>query len=122
MTTRDVLIVEDDPLSARLIELALRSQPYQFHLAHDGKTALKIANKNSLDLILLDLLLPGMDGIDVLRQLKAKRRTASVPVVVITSKKRAQDKQTALSLGVKAYFIKPYDQKELLRVCLSLAK
>ena len=115
-----ILLVEDDPLSARLADLVLRSEGYEVIIAPNGLQALKIAQDAPPDLILLDLMLPGLDGFEVLNRLRAEPKTANVPVVVISSKSQPTDKQTAVKVGANAYLTKPYRKNELLEVARSL--
>jgi two-component system cell cycle response regulator len=117
---RTILLIEDDPLSARLVDLILKSEGHQVIMVQDGLRGLEIAQNASLDLILLDLMLPGIDGFEVLRRLRADRRTADLKVVVVSAKSQPADKEKAIELGIDHYLTKPYRKVELLEVVRSL--
>ena len=117
---RTILLIEDDPLSARLVDLILKSEGHQVIIVRDGFQGLEVAQNTSLDLILLDLMLPGIDGFEVLRRLRADPETADVHVVVVSAKSQPADKERAAELGVDAYLTKPYRKVELLQVVRSL--
>ena len=118
--THAILLVEDDPLSARLVDLILKSEGHQVIMVQDGLRGLEIAQNTSLDLILLDLMLPGIDGFEVLRRLRADPNTANVKVVVVSAKSQPADKERAAELGIDVYLTKPYRKIELLEVVRSL--
>lgn len=118
--TQTILLIEDDPLSARLADLVLRSEGYEVIAARNGLEALKIVQSTPPDLILLDLMLPGLDGFEVLNRLRADPKTATTPVVVVSSKTQPADKQTAAKIGANDYLTKPYHKNELLGVVRSL--
>jgi DNA-binding response OmpR family regulator len=115
-----VLVIEDDPAAVRLLELMLRSEKCTILVASDGAQGLEMALDGSPDLIMLDLMLPGQDGLEVLRQLRAEPRTVDVPVIIISSKAQAVDKHIAAEMGADAYLTKPYERAELLRQVRSL--
>ena len=118
--THAILLVEDDPLSARLADLLLKSEGYQVTIANNGLIGLKIAHETLPDLILLDLMLPGLDGFEVLNRLRADPRTADVRVVIVSSKAQPTDRETALKIGANDYLTKPYRKNQLLEVVRSL--
>ena len=117
---RTILLIEDDPLSARLVDLILKSEGHQVIITRDGFEGLEVAKNTSLDLVLLDLMLPKMDGFEVLRQLRADPKTADVRVVIVSAKSQPADKERAAELGVDAYLTKPYRKVELLELVRSL--
>jgi DNA-binding response OmpR family regulator len=111
MEKKRILLVEDEPLLVELYRERLEQEPIHLLIAEDGKTALQLAGKNSIDLILLDILLPVINGFEVLRQLKANLKTRNIPVIVLTnlgSEQTDKDKQLALSLGAIDYLVKSY--------------
>ncbi len=117
---RTILLIEDDPLSARLVDLILKSEGHRVIMAQDGLQGLEIAQRVRLDLVLLDLMLPGIDGFEVLRRLRADPKTADVKVVVVSAKSQPADKERAAELGIDYYLTKPYRKVELLEVVRSL--
>lgn len=106
-----ILIVDDDTNIAELIELYLTKECFQCEQAHDGEMALKKNVSFQPNLILLDIMLPGIDGYDVCREL---RKTSSVPIIMLSAKGEVFDKVLGLELGADDYIIKPFDSKELV--------
>jgi two-component system copper resistance phosphate regulon response regulator CusR len=107
-----ILVVEDHPRLARSMADGLREEGYAVDLTFDGKEALRLAKASPYDCILLDIMLPGMDGWAVLQALRqAGRRTA---VICLTARDSVQDRVHGLDLGADDYVVKPFDWKELL--------
>jgi CheY-like chemotaxis protein len=115
-----ILVIEDDPLSARLADLVLGSEGYHVIIAQNGLLGLKAARETPPDLVLLDLMLPGLDGFEVLNRMRADPQTADVRVVIVSSKSQPADKETATKIGADAYLTKPYRKGELLDMVRSL--
>lgn len=115
-----VLVIEDDLAAARLLELELGRAGYQTTVAQNGLQGLQIAQANLPDLVLLDLMLPGLDGFEVLNRLRAEPRTTKVPVVVLSAKSHPTDRQMAIKAGADAYITKPHNHTRLLEVIGSL--
>ncbi len=109
MTT--ILVVDDDPAIVRTLAINLRARDYQVQVAHDGRTALQVLAEESPDLVLLDLGLPDLDGVGVLRRL---RTTSAVPVIVLSARHSSDDKVEALDLGANDYVTKPFGVEELM--------
>lgn len=107
-----VLIVEDNPSVSRFIQQAVREAGYSSCLVHDGPSALAVAASDEFDLILLDVMLPGLDGFTVCRRLRASGVAA--PVLIITAKDTTEDKIEGLDSGADDYIVKPFDVGELL--------
>lgn len=99
-----ILVVEDEKALARALELKLIDLGYEVVVVTDGKEALKEINKNKFDLILLDLVLPIMDGFKVLTKLRANH--IKIPIIVLTNLSQEEDRVRALSLGAKNFFVK----------------
>lgn len=118
--TNKVLIVEDDRISVRLTELILKREKFETVIAKNGLRGLQLARAESPDVILLDLMLPGIDGFEVLNQLRSISRTAKIPVIVVSAKSKSTDKDRAKQLGANAYLIKPYKSNELFEVIRSV--
>ena len=106
-----ILLVEDEPNICGFITAALASHDYKITLAHTGKDALSIITSLCPDLILLDLGLPDIDGMEIIRQV---RTWASIPIIVISARTQEQEKVTALDLGADDYLNKPIGTSELL--------
>ena len=106
-----ILIVDDDANIAELIELYLTKECFQCMQAHDGEEALKKNASFQPDLILLDIMLPGIDGYQVCREIRAK---SSIPIIMLSAKGEIFDKVLGLELGADDYMEKPFDSKELV--------
>lgn len=109
MTT--ILIVEDEESLADPLAFLLRKEGFDVILAGDGQTALLEFDRNNVDIVLLDLMLPGMSGTDVCKQL---RTTSSVPVIMVTARDSEIDKVVGLEIGADDYVTKPYSSRELI--------
>jgi DNA-binding response OmpR family regulator len=110
---RTILIVEDDSALRDTIAYNLRGEGYVVLTAADGITALEIARQNPISLVLLDLMLPRLDGLDVCRQLRTKAETANTPILMLTARGEETDKVIGLELGADDYVTKPFSWKEL---------
>ena len=106
-----ILIVEDEPAVADLIAYNLRKARFESAIARDGRSALRMAGSFHPDLILLDLMLPELDGLDVCREL---RRTSAIPVIMLTARGEESDRVSGLELGADDYVTKPFSMRELL--------
>ena len=110
MMKRRILIVEDDPKTVDLVTLYLERDGYEVHSAYDGLEGLKKARKVAPDLVVLDLMLPGLDGISVCRIL---REESGVPIIMLTARSTEQDKLEGLDIGADDYVTKPFSPREL---------
>ena len=110
MTGKRVLVVDDDAKTAELVKLYLNRDGYRVLTAYDGIEALQMARENYPDLIVLDLMLPGIDGLEICRILRTE---SDVPIIMLTAKTTDQDKLTGLSLGADDYVTKPFSPREL---------
>lgn len=106
-----ILIVEDEESLADPLAFLLRKEGFEPIIAHDGPTALEKFAANDIDIVLLDLMLPGMSGTEVCKQL---RTTSSVPVIMVTARDSEIDKVVGLELGADDYVTKPYSSRELI--------
>ena len=106
-----ILIVEDDPKQAELIRVSLQSQGYRTGIAHDAPTALRSIEDSPPDLVVLDLMLPGADGLSVCRWL---RRRGDTPVLMVTARSTEDDVLAGLDVGADDYMTKPYSPRELV--------
>ncbi len=115
-----VLLVEDEEKLARFIELELTHEGYAVDKAFDGRAGLEAAESGGYDLILLDIMLPGLSGLEVLRRL---RKSSQVPVIILTARDAVMDKVTGLDTGADDYITKPFSIEELLaRIRAALRK
>lgn len=107
----NILIVEDEQNLARFIELELTHENYNVDIENDGRTGLDKALNKSYDLIILDLMLPNINGLEICRQI---RQEYSTPIIIITAKGETYDKVVGLDYGADDYIVKPFDIEELL--------
>jgi len=108
---KKILIVEDDEKLARVVELELKYEGYEVEIASDGRRGFDLAVAGGHDLILLDVMLPGLSGTELLRRL---RKTSNVPVIMLTARDGVPDKVSGLDLGANDYVTKPFEIEELL--------
>ncbi len=109
--TQKVLVVEDDINIAELLRLYLEKDGFEVKIAHDGGEGLKLAESEQPDLVLLDIMLPVLDGWQVCRRL---RKTTKTPIIILTAKGETEDKVSGLEMGADDYIVKPFEVKELL--------
>jgi len=110
MAGKRVLVVDDDVKTVELVKLYLNRDGYKVLTAYDGIEALRLARERHPDLIVLDLMLPGLDGLQVCRALRAE---SDVPIIMLTAMTTEQDRLTGLDLGADDYVTKPFSPKEL---------
>ena len=106
-----VLIVDDDENIAELIGLYLNKECFDTHLVNDGEAAIEAVGEFNPDIVLLDIMLPGIDGYEVLREI---RKSSSLPVIMLSAKGETFDKVLGLELGADDYIMKPFDSKEMV--------
>jgi DNA-binding response OmpR family regulator len=112
---RTILVVEDDPHILEMVQEILESSGFSPLAARSGQKALEILDGQPVDLLILDIRMPGMNGWDVLRTLKADERHRHIPVIMLTAKQHSVDEMLALQVfGVRAYITKPFQTEELL--------
>lgn len=110
--TERILIVEDEESIARVLQLELEFESYETGTAHTGTDGLILFREQDWDLVLLDLMLPGLNGLDVLRRIRS--HDAQTPVILLTAKNDVEDKVKGLDLGANDYITKPFEIEELL--------
>lgn len=108
---RKILVVEDDRKTASLVSLYLEKEGFRTLIAHDGKTALMLAKRHALSFVVLDLMLPEVDGWEVCREL---RRDSDVPIIMLTAREDEVDRISGLTMGADDYVVKPFSPKELV--------
>lgn len=106
-----ILLIEDEQKIARFVELELSHEGYEVIKAEDGRKGLELAEKGGWDLLLLDIMLPGLNGLEVLRRL---RKSSDLPVIMLTARDAVMDKVTGLDMGADDYITKPFSIEELL--------
>lgn len=111
MIETKVLIVDDDTNICDLIELYIQKEGYKVFKAHNGRDALKLFAEKQVDIIVLDIMMPQMDGYEVLKEI---RKSSMVPVLMLTAKGETFDRVLGLELGADDYMVKPFEPKELV--------
>ena len=109
--SQKIVVVEDDINIAELLRLYLEKDGFEVLIAHDGGEGLRLAEEEKPDLVMLDIMLPVMDGWQVCRAL---RKNSKVPIIMLTAKGETEDKVTGLEMGADDYIVKPFEVKELL--------
>ena len=109
-----ILIVEDEKDIVKMLDYNLKKEGFKTLTANDGEGALDLVNREHPDLMVLDLMLPGMDGLEVCKTLKNDNKTASTPVIMLTAKSQESDKIVGLELGADDYITKPFSPRELI--------
>lgn len=106
-----ILVVDDEDRIRRLLRMYLEREGFQIEEAEDGEKALRMALSQDYDLIILDLMLPGMDGLDVCRKIREKKAT---PIIMLTARGEESDRLIGLTLGADDYVVKPFSPRELV--------
>ncbi|MGB2706078.1 MAG: response regulator [Candidatus Omnitrophota bacterium] len=114
MPKAKILVVDDEIDVTKVVEARLKKANFDVSTAKDGKEALTSAKKTLPDLILLDIMMPGMDGYEVAERLRKDSKTSLVPIIMLTAKASTEDKIKALKKGIEDYITKPYDANELI--------
>jgi two-component system, cell cycle response regulator DivK len=114
MSDKTILNVEDNEFNRKIVRQLLAKTSYRLREANDGEAGMALARESPPDLILMDIQLPKISGLEATRQLKNDPRTAAVPIIVITSFALSGDEQKAKDAGATAYLAKPYSPRELL--------
>ncbi len=119
LTIKRILVVEDEKQIAKVLKIELEYEGYEVDVAYDGKRGLEAALQEKLDLILLDVMLPELNGIEVLRRIR--KENVIIPIILLTARNLTMDKVTGLDQGANDYITKPFEMEELLarvRSCL----
>ena len=109
-----ILVVDDDPTSLKLLDLVLNKEGYQVMTASNGLEALRKARLESPDLLILDVMLPGFDGFEICHRLRTEPATATMPIMMLSSKQQKSDQDAASKVGANAFLSKPVDRTALL--------
>ena len=110
-----VLVVDDDRVIQQLLEVNLELEGYEVKRAENGEEALKLVREFKPDVMLLDVMMPKLDGREVCRRIKADPKTAHVPVIFLSARAQDMDVNSGLELGASAYITKPFDPVDLLQ-------
>lgn len=109
-----ILIVEDYPVTQRVLSLTLRNSGHEVVVANHGGEALEQLDHSAVDLALVDIAMPQMDGLELLRHLRSDERYQQLPVIMLTASGQDDDRQTALSIGADGFLSKPTSSRELI--------
>ncbi|MBI4248311.1 MAG: response regulator [Elusimicrobia bacterium] len=110
---RTILVVEDEPATREVLRRALEQEGYRVCLASDGEEAVEMLRRESTDVILLDLVLPGINGWEFCRAVRGEPALAHIPIIIITAKDSPAYQQKAFDLGANDYILKPFDLEEV---------
>ena len=113
MAAQRILICDDDPVILRLLQVNLDLEGYEVLLAHDGQEAYDVAEQEVPDLVILDIMMPRMDGLTALHRLRSQAATANIPIILLTARGLPEDRVRGLELGADDYITKPFDITEL---------
>ena len=112
---KTAVIIDDEEEMTHLLKIELEQAGYNAYVAYDGEEGFRQIRKVNPDVVILDILMPGLDGFEMLRILKADDTTKDIPIVVLTAKVHAKDIQKGKELGASLYIKKPFDAVELIR-------
>lgn len=113
--SKRILVMEDDPASQRLTKYILEHNGYEVRTASNGLEGLRKVQEEEYDLIILDVMLPGIDGFEICYHLRTNPRTTKLPILMLSAKARDADKDTAFKVGVDDYITKPVSPAEILK-------
>lgn len=111
--SKTILIADDEPNIRQLVAFTLRRRGFEIVEAEDGVTALELIRQSAPDLVVLDVMMPGLTGIAVLQQLSADPATAEIPVVLLSAKGQGVEIEEGLASGARLYLVKPFSPREL---------
>ena len=111
---KKILVIEDDPSALRLVQYTLEQEGYQVLAATNGLAGIRKAQNEEPDLLVLDIMLPGIDGFEICHRLRAEPQTAQLPILMLSAKAQETDKATGLKVGADDYITKPADPSEII--------
>jgi two-component system alkaline phosphatase synthesis response regulator PhoP len=114
LPAKSILVIDDEPSIGRVVQFKLQQEGFKVRVATDGLEGLAYMKEEKPDLILLDLMMPGMDGFEVCRRLRAAPETVATPVIILTARGQEMDRIRGLELGVLDFFTKPFSPQKLL--------
>jgi DNA-binding response OmpR family regulator len=119
---KKILLIEDDPVSRKMMELILNKEGFQVLTSANGLEGLRKARTESPDLLILDVMLPGLDGFEICYRLRGDPDTARLPILILSAKGQDSDRNAALQVGASAFLPKPVDRQVLLSKVAELLK
>jgi len=119
---KKLLIVDDEPNIVMSLEYLFKKEKFEVFIARDGAEALEIVKKNKLDIILLDIMMPNVDGYQVLKYLKENKDFKEIKVIILSAKNKTTDIELGLKLGADKYIAKPFSTKNLVKEVKQLLK
>jgi two-component system alkaline phosphatase synthesis response regulator PhoP len=114
LPAKSILVIDDEPSIGRVVQFKLQQEGFKVRVATDGLEGLAYIKEEKPDLILLDLMMPGMDGFEVCRRLRAAPETVTTPVIILTARGQEMDRIRGVELGVLDFFTKPFSPQKLL--------
>jgi two-component system phosphate regulon response regulator PhoB len=117
-----ILVVDDEKDILELIEFNLSNNGYKVNTTASGEEALELIKKNEFDLVVLDIMLPGIDGLDICKIIKADKNISHIPVIMLTAKAEEIDRVTGFEIGADHYVTKPFSPRELLAIVKSVLR
>ncbi|MDI6739854.1 MAG: response regulator [Candidatus Edwardsbacteria bacterium] len=117
---KKIMVVDDEPYIARVIKFKLEQEGYTVISANDGITGLNKIREEKPDLVLLDVMMPGMSGYEVCQKIKGDAELAGIPVVILTAKGQERDREQGFSMGASDYITKPFSPNRLLELVKSI--
>ena len=108
-----VLLVDDNPQNLKVLYETLKDKGYRLLIANEGEKALDLAHRHHPEVILLDIMMPDMDGYEVVEKLKQKSDTTDIAVIMVSAKTEVEDKLKGMKLGIDDYISKPFDKREI---------
>ncbi len=109
-----ILIVDDSPTEVHVFQNILENNGFSVDTAADGETGIRMAQENRPDLILMDIVMPGINGFQATRKLHRDKKTADIPIVIVTTKDQETDRIWGLRQGARGYIVKPVSEKDLV--------
>jgi DNA-binding response OmpR family regulator len=122
MYKKKILLVDDEPEFVSMLKMRLEANGYEVVTSCDGKSGLEAVQTENPNLLILDVMMPGMDGFQVLRQIRRAEKTRYLPVIMLTAKGESKSIFRSQELGVTDYLIKPFEPSELLAACAKHAR
>ena len=121
MSQKKILLIEDNQFNRKIVRDLLARQPYDLLEAHDGEAGVAAARRDRPDVIVMDVQLPKLSGLDATRAIRADPDTAKIPIIVVTSFALSGDDKKAMDAGASAYLAKPYSPRQLLDTIRKMA-